>query len=145
MARPVTVDASVFIRATEESEAGHLECLEFLGALGRTREAVLLPTLALVEVAAGLARRGQERPAIQAVLASLEAMPLTIFISLDEALAQEAADIAMSCKLRGADSVYAAIARRYGSVLVTADLTQLERAKSVVTAMSPGKATEHLT
>ena len=144
MARPVTVDASVFIRATEESEAGHLECLEFLGELGRTREVVLLPTLVLVEIAAGLARRGQERPAIQAVLASLEAMPLTMFVSLDEALAQEAADVAISCKLRGADSVYATIARHYGSVLVTADFTQLERTRSIVTAMSPAEAIRHL-
>jgi predicted nucleic acid-binding protein len=56
---------------------------------------------------------------------------------LDESLADRAADLAATARLRGADAVYAAVAQQYGTVLVTLDRQQLERLPPVVKTARP--------
>ena len=46
--------------------------------------------------------------------------------------------------LRGCDAVYAAVARRFGSVLVTLGRGQLERAAVAVETQTPRQAMRHL-
>jgi predicted nucleic acid-binding protein len=43
-------------------------------------------------------------------------------------------------RLRGADAVYAAIARRYATTLVTRDEQQRQRASDVVPCLTPQEA-----
>ncbi|HEU4325064.1 MAG TPA: PIN domain-containing protein [Roseiflexaceae bacterium] len=63
-----------------------------------------------------------------------------IFIPMDEALAQEAAEIAADYALRGADAIYVAVARRYNCALVSLDREQRERSSAVVTTYTPTEA-----
>jgi predicted nucleic acid-binding protein len=137
MPTPVTIDASVFVRAANLSEPGHGECANIIAAVGLRHLVVIEPTLLTVEVAAALGRRGSSTARITAVLERLVRSPVVTLVPLDEALAAEAAELAVAAQLRGADAVYVATARRYGSTLITADDEQLLRAEGVVPAMVP--------
>ncbi|MBN1629777.1 MAG: PIN domain-containing protein [Thermoleophilia bacterium] len=60
-------------------------------------------------------------------------------IPLDEPLAEEAAELAVTTQLRGGDAIYVAVARRYGGTLITVDDEQRLRAQSVVPIMLPAE------
>ena len=63
-----------------------------------------------------------------------------MLIALDLTLAQQAADLAAQHRLRGSDAVYAAIALRFGSTLVTLDRQQRARLDEVLAARWPAEA-----
>lgn len=50
------------------------------------------------------------------------------------------AEIASGQRLRGADAVYTAVAERFGSLLVTLDREQRERAAPLVGTRTPAEA-----
>jgi predicted nucleic acid-binding protein len=50
---------------------------------------------------------------------------------------EETAKLAATSRLRGADAVYAAVAQRHKTVLVTRDRQQLERLASVIPTQTP--------
>ena len=75
---------------------------------------------------------------------AIRALPGQIWVALDEALASEAARLAAAHRLRGADAVYAVVARRYEATLVTLDRQQLERLPSALPAVTPGEALTRL-
>jgi predicted nucleic acid-binding protein len=56
MARPFTVDASVFLNAFNPSEAGHTESRRVLAWLQEQSTPIIVPTLVLPEVAATISR-----------------------------------------------------------------------------------------
>ena len=56
---------------------------------------------------------------------------------MDQSLAHEAAKIAGSRKLRGADAVYVALAFMRREPLLTLDAEMLERARSVAEVFTP--------
>jgi predicted nucleic acid-binding protein len=58
-------------------------------------------------------------------------------VPLGPAVAQQAADLAATHRLRGSDAVYAAVALRVGATLVTRDREQRERLNAVLTARYP--------
>jgi predicted nucleic acid-binding protein len=64
-------------------------------------------------------------------------LPNLTLISLDENLARLSAETAAKYKLRGSDSVYAAVALRFGTRLVTLDHEQLERLREAMGAQEP--------
>jgi predicted nucleic acid-binding protein len=59
---------------------------------------------------------------------------------VDERLAEQAAGIAAQHRLRGSDAVYAAVALRFGSTLVTLDEEQRRRIAEVIPTRLPGQA-----
>ncbi|MFV9503782.1 MAG: PIN domain-containing protein [Oscillochloridaceae bacterium umkhey_bin13] len=67
------------------------------------------------------------------------------FVDLDRTLGHEAAEIAADRALKGSDAVYTAVARRYGSTLVTLDQEQAARAALIVPVMTPQEALAALT
>lgn len=134
---PVTIDASVFVSAFTPSEPGHPASRALLLAIRQSGVSVLLPTLAIVEIAAAIGQ-GQRRPDLGYAFAlEVGRLPQVTLIGLDERLAQEAADIAARHRLRGSDAVYAAVARRFATMLITLDTEQLERAAAVVPVRRP--------
>ncbi len=140
MSAPLTVDASVFVSAFTPSEPAHAASKSFLRQTTEAGVPIFLPTLAIVEIAAAVGR-GQDNPELGSAFASeISRLPQLTLIALDEPLAQEAADIAARYRLRGSDAVYAAVARRFATALVTLDKEQRRRAAPVVTVRHPGKA-----
>ena len=137
MVKPCTVDASVFLNAFFPSEAGHRESNRFLRVIQEQGIPVVVPFLLLPEIA-GAVSRIQSNPALaRDFTASLRRLPGLTFIPLDGLVAQAAADIAADHRLRGSDSVYAAVAMRFGTTLVTLDREQLRRLEGVVTCRQP--------
>ena len=141
---PVTVDASVFVRAANPGEQGSETCSALLRGLGRDAVAVVLPTLLVVELAGVLGRRLLPQTDVEAILGRVTSMPGVTFLPLDAAMAGEAAEIALSAPMRGPDAVYVAAARRYGAMLITVDEQQRRRVPQGMEAVSPEEALSRL-
>ena len=139
MARSLTIDASVFLSALSPAESHSQESLRLLEALRDDTRLVILPTLVKPEIAGALSRlTGDPRLAREAAEMKYLAGPV-LFVDLDRSLADEAAELAVSTGLRGADAVYAATARRFDALLVTLDGDQRRRLPTDTTAVRPGE------
>jgi len=130
----------VFVSAANDSESGHSASSSFF-ALARHQFAVLVePTLFRAETAGAIARASGDSELALAAVADFMMLPRLILVPLDASLAAEAASLAAERRLRGADSVYAAVALRFNAVLVTRDREQRERLAGVLTTLTPEEA-----
>ncbi len=133
----LTIDASVLVAAGAADDAAHEASLTFLREVLRHSLPVHQPTLALVEVAAAIARRTKDPGLAREAGLRLLRMPGLILHSLDVRMASEAAAVSGRALLRGADAVYAATALRHATVLVTLDDELRKRTASFVPTESP--------
>jgi predicted nucleic acid-binding protein len=137
MISPVTIDASVFVSAFTPSEPAHQASKAFMMDIRQQAVPIIVPVLVLPEISAALAR-GQNKPDLgKAFVQELKGLPNTTFVDLDSSLADLAVDVAAQYRLRGSDSVYAAVALRFGTELVTLDREQLERLPKVLKVNMP--------
>jgi len=134
-----TVDASVFLNAFNPYEAGHAESQRLLALLQERAAPIVVPTLLLPEVAAAVSRGRNDADLARRFAATLRQLPHLVLIPLDESLAQQATNVAAQHRLRGSDAVYAAVALRFGSTLVTLDREQRERVAGALSARFPAK------
>jgi predicted nucleic acid-binding protein len=139
-----TIDASVMVNAFNVAEPGHEYSYSLLDRLRRAAVPIAVPTLLLPEVAATIARVRRDTRLAREFAAEVARLPNVLLVSLDPTLGTRAADVAAEYFLRGADAVYVAVALRFGSVLVTLDQQQRERAQDVVPAQSPAEALAEL-
>ncbi len=137
MNSPVTIDASVFVSAFTPSEPAHPASKAFMLGVREQAIPIIVPVLVLPEISAALSR-GQGRPELgMAFVQELKNFPNITFVDLDSTLADLAVDVAANHRLRGSDSVYAAVALRFGADLVTLDREQLERLPKVLGVRAP--------
>jgi predicted nucleic acid-binding protein len=153
-----TIDASVHLNALAPAEEGSSASQEFLARVHRVSpdaetsrqegasppNEVFSPTLLLVEVAAAVARVFDDTERGTQLAAAVRDLPAQSLLTLDRSLADEASAVAAERRLRGADAVYAAIARRSESLLVTRDRQQLERLPPAIPACPPEQALQIL-
>ncbi len=126
--RPVVVDASVWVAALDPKDSFHEESRDFLRRLVRERTPVMVPSLARLEVACAVARKLRDgAKARRLAEAGFEAVSAAV-VPLDDLLMAEALDVGTRLLLRGADSVYAAVAERVGADLVSWDEEHRTRA-----------------
>jgi predicted nucleic acid-binding protein len=135
-----TIDASVFVNAFNPHEDGHARSLEFLTAVRDAGDPVLVPTLMVVEVAAAAARASGDAAGALAYALAAGALPHITLVSLTSRLARQAAELAVTHRLRGADAVYLIVARRYGAMLVSRDQEQRARGAAITTCRTPDEA-----
>ncbi|MEW5987107.1 MAG: type II toxin-antitoxin system VapC family toxin [Chloroflexota bacterium] len=135
-----TIDASVHVNALNPVEPGSAESQAFLDHVYRHLLPVFSPTLLLVELSASIARAFNNAGQGVAFAEAVHRLPGTVWVLLDELLAEEAARVAAQYRLRGADAVYAAVAQRYGTTLVTLHRQQLERLAPVLNVRRPAEA-----
>jgi len=140
-----TIDASVHVNALNPAEAGSAESQTFLARLHQRPWPVFAPTLLLVEVAAAVARALNDAAQGIAMAQAIRGLPAHVWVPLDDPLTEEAARLAAERRLRGADAIYAAVAQRYGTLLVTRDGQQLERLPPAVSVLTPAEALARLT
>lgn len=133
----VTVDASVFVNAFSPDESGSNESAEFLHSLQTSGIPIIQPTLFFPEVVASIARKQDDGDIALELAAELKKFPRLTLIDLDDELADYASEIAAKYRLRGSDSVYAAVALRFGTKLITLDREQLERLPKVLSVEKP--------
>ena len=137
----VTVDASVFVNAFSPDEAGSDESAEFLHSLQMEGVPLIQPTLFFPEVVASIARKQDDGEIALELAQELKKFSQLTLIDLDDELADYASEIAAKYRLRGSDSVYAAVALRFGTKLITLDREQLERLPKVLSVEKPFKST----
>lgn len=145
--RPIryTLDASVVMNAFNPAEAGHTTSLQLQTVIQSQALQVIVPTLLLTEVAATIGRVLGDTPAARTFVVRLNQLPAFRFVSLTRPLALTAADLAAEYRLRGADAVYVAVARQFGTTLVTLDEQQRTRAAASITVRTPAEALAELT
>lgn len=140
MASIYTVDASVFLNAFNPYEAGHEDSYRLLARFQEQATPIVVPTLLLPEAASAVSRGREDEALARKFAAALSRLPHLVLIAVDAILAQQAAGIAAQYRLRGSDAVYAAVALRFGSTLVTLDREQRERVQAVIPARFPAEA-----
>ena len=137
MNSPVTIDASVFVSAFTPTEPAHQASKAFMLNLREQSIPIIVPVLVLPEISAALAR-GQGKPKLGLAFAQeLRNFPNTTFIAVDESIADLAVEIAAKKRLRGSDAIYAAVALRFGTELITLDQEQLDRLPRVLSVRAP--------
>jgi predicted nucleic acid-binding protein len=67
-----------------------------------------------------------------------------MILPVDKPLAQQAATLAAQYRLRGSDAIYVAVAYRFGCALITLDLEQLQRVKTIVITRTPAEENSQL-
>ena len=128
------------MNAFNPHEEGHLESLAILAAIQRDGDPIIVPTLLLPEVVSAVARATDDSAGALGYADATAALPHLTLVSITPAIARQAAALASTHRLRGADSVYVAVARRYATTLVTRDEEQHSRASVVVTCQTPERA-----
>ena len=139
MATTYTVDASVFLNAFNPYEPGHEESHRLLALWQERGVPMIVPTLLLPEVTAAIGQGRQDSDLAREFVTALNRLPHLVLIPLDAVLARQAAELAADHHLRGSDAVYAAVALRFGSTLVTLDREQRERVASALPARHPAE------
>lgn len=137
MNSPVTIDASVFVSAFTPTEPAHQASKAFMLKVREQSVPIIVPVLVLPEISAALAR-GQGKPELGLLFVQeLRNFPNTTFIDVNKNIADLAVDIAANNRLRGSDAVYAAVALRFGTELITLDREQLDRLPKVLAVRAP--------
>lgn len=145
MATTYTIDASVFINAFNPAEAGHADSRQLLAQLRRQAAPLIVPSLALPEVAAAIRRGRGDEALARRFTAALSRLPHLMVVPLDTHLALQAGEVAARHSLRSSDAVYAAVALRFGSTLVTLDQEQYQRVADALTTRTPSAALAEIT
>ena len=135
-----TIDASVHINAINENEPEFGDSQAFLARVEQERLEMICPTLLVTEIAAALSRAFDDEETGMAFAMVVRDLPNLRLVSLDDSLAVAAAELAARHRLRGADAVYAAVAKHYQTTLVTNDRQQLERLSGVLPVKRPSQA-----
>jgi predicted nucleic acid-binding protein len=134
------VDASVWVSWFVPADAHHDPSRSWMSAQVAQGEPIVAPLLVLAEVAGAVARRtGLSELGAHAV-SLMQHLPNARLVPVDAELAQVGAQVAAELRLRGADALYVALARRLSVPLVTWDQEQRERGKYFVTALTPQEA-----
>lgn len=125
----LVVDASVWVARLVPQDAFHASVRNWMDACLLEGSEFLAPALLLAETAGAISRRtGDALLAAQAV-EHLEHLPGLRLVEMDGTLIKEAARLAGELGLRGADSVYVAVASRLDLPLATLDADQRQRAE----------------
>lgn len=133
----LTIDANVFIGAASPTVKSHRDSDLFLSRVRRDNLLVRCPALLLPEVASGIIRPTGNIVVTQLTVLGVENFPQMHWVELTQTRAEAAVQIALTCRLRGADAVYVAVAQEYGTTLVTWDAKVLARGTQAVSVMTP--------
>lgn len=106
------------------------------------RQLIIVPSLLLPEVASAIGRGRQDDGLAMAYVEQLRQLPHLTFIAIDSTIAWRAASIAAAQRLRGSNAIYAAVAQRYNTTLVTLDAEQLQRLNDVIPTRTPAQISQ---
>jgi len=132
-----TIDSSVFVAVARPEETHYAASRMFLQQARARALMLFCPTLVLPECAAAIARPTGEPALAEELSALIESFPGLRLVSIELPLARRASQIAAVHRLRGADSVYVAVAQAFDAALVTWDAEMLERGRGVVPTATP--------
>jgi predicted nucleic acid-binding protein len=131
----VVVDASVWVARLVPEDTFYQTVKAWMSAQRTVKSELLSPSLLLAEIGGAISRRTEQPLLGLRAVEVVQTMPGVRLVELDSTLMSEAARLAAELGLRGADSVYAAIASRLDLPLATLDVDQREKAGQRVSIM----------
>jgi predicted nucleic acid-binding protein len=128
----VVVDATIWVSRLIPQDINFQRCHKWL--LQQRAEGVTLvaPSLLLVEVAGAISRRTGDGMLAERAVKSLQSLPGLRLIEMNQTVILAAAQLAASCGMRGADSIYATVAQQLNIPLATLDMDQRTKAGKIV-------------
>ncbi|MFH2103422.1 MAG: type II toxin-antitoxin system VapC family toxin [Chloroflexota bacterium] len=127
------LDASVWVSRLVSQDEFHLTVKSWMEMQREAGVQFISPSLLLAEVGGAISRRTGDPELGRRAIGRLENLPGLRLVELDNELIHAAAELAAELGLRGADSVYVAVAHLLNLPLVTFDLEQRQRAAARVT------------
>jgi len=100
------------VNAFNPHEDGHAESLAILAAIQEGGDPVIVPTLLLPEIGSAAARASDDSASALQYANATATFPHLTLVSLTSTMARQAAELAVTHRLRGANAVYLAVARR---------------------------------
>ena len=131
------VDASVYIALVNAHEREHSTSWAWFEQARAADEPVVAPVILLAEVAAALSRGMGDPTLAHRVVQQLARSEVIELIPVTQAMAEQAARIAVEHRIRGCNAVYVALAEQLSKTLVTLDRQQLERGARIVSVRAP--------
>lgn len=128
----VVVDASVFISWLVSDDSNHHISRAWFESHLTCGNSCAGPALLPVEIAGAIARQTGNSTLASKAVAILYRLPGLRLVVLDSELTRIATELAVKLRLRGADAVYAAVAQKLRSPLITWDREMLERCPHAV-------------
>lgn len=126
------VDASVWVSRLVEGDEFYSAVKNWINIQREQETEFVSPALLLAEVGGVISRvTGRPEQGLKAIT-QLENLPDVRIVEMDKSLMDDASRIAAKYGLRGADSVYVAVAFILKIPLVTFDIDQRERASKLV-------------
>lgn len=133
----VVIDASVWVGVLVPRDGFHRPSRVWLEKHVEEGGTTIAPALILSEVAGPVARRTGSATLGRRAASALRRIPGLKLVAVDRELAEIAEALAATHRLRGADAVYVALARRLDVTLITWDREQLTRGIHAATVRSP--------
>ncbi len=137
----VVIDTSVWVSRLLPHDQNHQAARTWIDSHILNGGFFVAPMIFVIEVASAIARQtlppnNPQADAHKAV-SRLYALPIMRLVPIDQALVDEATDLAADHRIRGADALFVALARQLGIPLVTFDKYQLKQPQAVVVTVRP--------
>lgn len=133
----VVVDASIWVSRLVASDMNHKVSRNWLEKFAVDENQFVAPTLVLAEISGSVARRAEDAKLGHDALKLVLRLPSLRLINVDRTLSEFAAQLAADHMLRGADSVYVAVAKQLNIPLITLDEEQFKRASKIIHTIKP--------
>lgn len=134
----IVIDSSVWVSWLVSQDVHHQTSRQWMAGTLASGETLVVPSLALAEIAGAVARRTDQATHGKQAIRQLLRLPVLRVEPVDRSLAMAAALVAADLKLRGPDAIFAALAYRLGIPLVTWDNELAMRGGQLVTTLPPG-------
>ncbi len=131
------VDASVWASRFIFDDVCHESSHAWLRARVLNGDLLIIPAIAIPEVAGAVARRANGAEAGLRAVATMEEVPSIRLVPVDRALARLASEVGSRLRIRGMDSIYVALGRHLDIPLVTWDKELQRRGAAAVRAVAP--------
>lgn len=125
----LVVDSSVLTALVHGKDRHHATARAWFAGLSGGSE-LLMPSIALCEVASALSRNGIDPAKVDKALAMVKTWVNAL--STSDVLIEEAIAIARDYKVRGCDSIFVALAMSQRAGLVTLDKDQTKKGAAVI-------------
>jgi predicted nucleic acid-binding protein len=133
----LVIDASVFVSLVRPQERFHAQSRDFVRRVQLQGAEVMCPSLVLPECAAAIARQTQDDELVTYALSVISSFPSLKLVAVTTTLAEVAVSVARQFRLRGADSVYVAVATQSEATFVTWDNEVVRRFNQLGQVMTP--------
>ena len=132
----VVLDASIWVSRLVPQDEFHAAVRSWMEEQVEAGVQFISPTLLLPEVGGAISRRTGDPVLGRQATHQLENLPGLRLVEMDNELIHDAAILAADLGLRGADSVYVAVASQLRLPLITIDVDQRVRAQKKVLIQS---------